>query len=100
MSDDRQWLHDQLKANLAETIVAHLLEKSGNKVYQYGWEFKLQNLLRGGDVSKVDRGSKVADVVSSMPDLLVISPNGERDNIALVEVKFRSLPPASPESIH
>ena len=76
-----------IKGRIAEAIIEELLKASGNKVYRFGYESTLQNLVQSP--SGFDRQSKNGQRVSSMPDFIVINADGSP---FFVEVKFRSNP--------
>lgn len=76
-----------IKGRIAEAIIEELLRASGNKVYRFGYESTLQNLVQ--TPSEFDRKSKNGQRVSSMPDFIVINADGSP---YFVEVKFRSDP--------
>jgi hypothetical protein len=76
-----------IKGRIAEAIIEELLRASGNKVYRFGYESTLQNLVQTS--SEFDRKTKNGQRVSSMPDFIVINADGSP---FFVEVKFRSDP--------
>jgi hypothetical protein len=76
-----------IKGRIAEAIIEELLKASGNKVYRFGYESTLQNLVQSP--SEFDRQTKNGQRVSSMPDFIVINAEGSP---FFVEVKFRSDP--------
>ena len=76
-----------IKGRVAEAIIEELLRSCGNRVYRFGYESILQNLIQSP--SEFDRKSKNGQRVSSMPDFIVINAEGSP---FFVEVKFRSDP--------
>ncbi|MPZ78676.1 MAG: hypothetical protein GEU77_19420 [Deltaproteobacteria bacterium] len=76
-----------IKGRIAEAIIEELLRTSGNKVYRFGYESILQNLIQTD--SGFDRHSRNGEQVRSIPDFVVVNPNGRS---FFVEVKFRSDP--------
>jgi hypothetical protein len=76
-----------IKGRIAEALIEELLRTSGNKVYRFGYESTLQNLVQ--TPAEFDRRSKNGQRVSSMPDFIVINADGSP---FFVEVKFRSDP--------
>jgi hypothetical protein len=76
-----------IKGRIAEAIIEELLRVSGNKVYRFGYESILQNLIQTD--SSFDRHSKNGEQVRSIPDFVVINSQGSS---FFVEVKFRSDP--------
>ena len=76
-----------IKGRIAEAIIEELLRASGNKVYRFGYESILQNLIQTD--SPFDRYSRNGEQVRSIPDFVVVNPEGRS---FFVEVKFRSDP--------
>lgn len=73
-----------LKGRMAETLVEELLKKSGNKVYRFGYEAIVQNLVQLDQ--EFDKQSDVGKRIRVIPDFIVLSKKG---NPVFVEVKFR-----------
>lgn len=78
-----------LKGRMAEALVGELLASSGNRVYHFGYEAVLQNLIQSE--CTFDGGSEIGRKIRSIPDFLVLNPSGKP---FFVEAKFR----ADPES--
>ena len=76
-----------IKGRIAETLIEELLKYTRNKVYRFGYESILQNLVQTD--SRFDRASENGQQVSSIPDFVVLNSSG---NSFFVEVKFRSDP--------
>jgi hypothetical protein len=76
-----------IKGRIAEAIIEELLRSCGNKVYRFGYESTIQNLIQ--TPSEFDRKTKNGQRVSTMPDFIVINADGSP---FFVEVKFRSDP--------
>lgn len=76
---------DILKGRMAETLVSELLRTCGNKVYRFGYETVLQNLTQLEQT--FDRYTKTAEIIRSIPDLVVVNKEGKP---FFVEVKFRT----------
>ena len=73
-----------VKGRIAETLVEEMFKKSGYKVYRFGYEAILQNISQSNvDIKESDTKEKI----QSIPDFIVVSPNG---SIQLIEVKYRS----------
>src|SRR3989344_8224672 len=73
---------NMLKARIGEFYVEDLLLRLKYKVFRFGWETTLQNLM---NLDVNIKPSETKSRVSAMPDFLVISPDG---NIILIEVKL------------
>jgi hypothetical protein len=76
-----------IKGRIAEAVIEELLRRCGNRVYRFGYESTLQNLIQ--TPLEFDRKTKNGQRVSSMPDFIVINAGGSP---FFVEVKFRSDP--------
>ena len=76
-----------IKGRIAEAIIEELLRTSGNRVYRFGYESILQNLVQHD--SRFDRHSGNGEQVRSIPDFVVVNSDGRS---FFVEVKFRSDP--------
>jgi hypothetical protein len=76
-----------IKGRIAEAIIEELLRTSGNRVYRFGYESILQNLVQHD--SRFDRHSGNGEQVRSIPDFVVVNTEGRS---FFVEVKFRSDP--------
>ena len=85
------YAENMLKGRMAETLVDEILKRSGNTVYRFGYEAVLQNLTQ--IESNFDHHGEVADRLRAIPDFVVLDAVGKP---ALVEVKFRRDPMASP----
>jgi len=75
------WTERKLKGAIAETLVEQMLRYSGYLVFRFGYEMVLQHIK---DI-KI-KSSYVKKIMQSMPDFIVIDPNGNAD---IIEVKFR-----------
>jgi hypothetical protein len=76
-----------IKGRIAEAIIEELLRTSGNRVYRFGYESILKNLVQHD--SGFDRYSGNGEQVRSIPDFVVVNADGRS---FFVEVKFRSDP--------
>lgn len=76
-----------IKGRIAEALIEELLRASGNKVYRFGYESILQNLVQNG--SQFDRHSRNGEQLRSIPDFVVVNDEGKP---FFVEVKFRADP--------
>lgn len=76
-----------IKGRIAEAIIEELLRTSGNRVYRFGYESILQNLVQHD--SRFDPYSGNGEQVRSIPDFVVVNTDGRS---FFVEVKFRSDP--------
>lgn len=74
-----------VKGRIAETLVNELLRKGRNKVYRFGYETVLQNLTQLEQTFQ--RDTKTAEIIRSIPDLVVVNKEGET---FFVEVKERT----------
>jgi len=74
-----------VKGRIAESLVSELLKKSRNKVYRFGYETVLQNLTQLE--ASFNKDTKTAEIIRSIPDLIVVNRNGE---VFFVEVKERT----------
>jgi len=84
-------IEDFIKGGIAKMLVEEILMLSGNKVANFGLEYKMPALAQGWDYRRTS--SSAGKILSSMPDLVVIN---ERRMPRFVEVKYRA---AGPESI-
>jgi len=75
------WTERKLKGNIAETIVEHMLQYSGYKVYRFGYERTLEKLK---DIKLLKSFEKKK--ITYMPDFVIVGENGD---IHFVEVKYR-----------
>jgi hypothetical protein len=78
---------NMIKGRIAEAIIEELLKASGNDVYRFGYESILQNLVQRR--ANFDRSNKNAHQLQSIPDFVVLNPEG---NNFFLEVKFRAKP--------
>ena len=76
-----------IKGRIAEALIEELLRACGNKVYRFGYESILQNLVQNG--SRFDRHSPNGEQLRSIPDFVVVNDEGQS---FFVEVKFRADP--------
>jgi len=83
-----------LKGKIAENLVEEMLKKAGNRVYRFGSEEVLKNLIQSE--KKLDRESEIGRKIASLPDFIVIS---QMKKPILVEVKFRTNPEALEEQL-
>ncbi len=83
-----------LKGKMAESLVAELLKKAGNRVYRLGNVDFLENLLQSE--KSLDRESEIGKKIASVPDLLLIS---QMKKPIFVEVKFRTAAEALEEEL-
>lgn len=83
-----------LKGKIAENLVEEMLKKAGNRVYRFGSEEVLQNLIQSE--KKLDRETEIGRKIASIPDLVVIS---QMKKPIFVEVKFRTDPEALEEQL-
>jgi len=83
-----------LKGKIAENLVEEMLKKAGNRVYRFGSEEVLKNLIQSE--KKLDRESEIGRKIASLPDFIVIS---QMKKPILVEVKFRTDPEALEEQL-
>lgn len=74
-----------VKGRIAEALASELLKKSKNKVYRFGYETVLQNLTQLE--ATFDKNTKTAEIIRSIPDLVVVNKKGE---VFFVEVKERT----------
>lgn len=75
------WTERKLKGNIAETIVEHMLEYSGYRVYRFGYERTLEKIKE----LKVKRSFEKRQI-TSMPDFIAVDENGK---MYFIEVKYR-----------
>jgi hypothetical protein len=80
-------LENMIKGRIAEALIEELLRACGNKVYRFGYESILQNLVQNG--SRFDRHSPNGEQLRSIPDFVVVNDVGKS---FFVEVKFRADP--------
>ncbi|MCJ7559721.1 hypothetical protein MUO79_03760 [Candidatus Bathyarchaeota archaeon] len=81
---------DMLKGNAHKNIIKNLLEKSGYKVYPFGYETLLSDVK--SRLTKDTKNSRTVRRIRSSPDLLVYDE--QKNDLMLVEVKMRtSCPP-------
>ena len=73
-----------VKGRIAETLVEEMFKKSGYMVYRFGYEAVLENLSQN---RRELQESDTLDKIKSIPDFLVVSPNG---SVQLIEVKYSS----------
>jgi len=101
-----------LKGKIAENLIEEMLKKAGNKVYRFGSEEVLKNLIQSE--KKLDRESDIGRKIGSLPDFIVISQSKKvpssppslshsessvNEKAILVEVKFRTDPEALEEQL-
>jgi hypothetical protein len=67
--------------------VEELLRTCGNKIYRFGYESILQNLVQSD--ATFDRHTRNGEQIRSIPDFFVLNPEGKS---FFVEVKFRADP--------
>lgn len=82
-----------VKGRIAETLVEEMFKKSGYQVYRFGYEAILENVSQSGYKIK---DSDTWNRIRSIPDFLVISPNG---SIQLIEVKYSKTGTISPSKL-
>ncbi len=87
MTNHHTYSEGMLKGRMAETLVEELLMASGNKVYRFGYEAIVQNLVQLE--KSFDKNSEVGQRIRAIPDFIVIDGNG---NPKFIEVKFRWKP--------
>ena len=80
-------LENMIKGRIAEALIEELLRACGNKVYRFGYESILQNLVQNG--SRFDHRSPNGEQIRSIPDFVVVNDEGKS---FFVEVKFRANP--------
>lgn len=78
---DWAWSYNKLKGSMAECIVEQMLRDAGHQVYRFGYEMVLQHLK---EVKLKD--NYVKQLISSMPDFIIVNENGYPD---FIEVKYR-----------
>jgi hypothetical protein len=79
-----------LKGNAHKNIVKNLLEKSGYKVYPFGYETLLSDVK--SRLTKDTKNSRTVRRIRSSPDLLIYDE--QKNDLLLVEIKMRtSYPP-------
>jgi len=78
-----------LKGSQIKDAVKVLLEKSGYKIFPYGYESTLSDIKNKLN-QKNSKNSKTARRIQSSPDLLVY--DDQRNDVMLVEVKMRRAP--------
>jgi hypothetical protein len=83
-----------LKGKIAESLVEEMLTKAGNRVYRFGAQDILRNLVQSE--KKLDRETEIGRKITSIPDLVVIS---QMKKPIFVEVKFRTDPEALEEQL-
>lgn len=83
-----------LKGKIAENLVQEILKEAGNRVYRFGSEDVLRNLVQSE--KKLDRETEFGRKIASMPDFVVIS---QMKKPIFVEVKFRTDPEALEEQL-
>ncbi|MBI2650070.1 hypothetical protein HYX04_02025 [Candidatus Woesearchaeota archaeon] len=71
-----------VKGRIAETLVEEMFKKSGYMVYRFGYEAILENLSQN---RRELQESDTLEKIKSIPDFLVVSPNG---SVQLIEVKY------------
>lgn len=76
-----------VKGRIAETLIEEMFKKSGYIVYRFGYEAILENISQLRQLGRELQDSDTLDRIRSIPDFLVISPNG---SVQLVEVKYSS----------
>jgi hypothetical protein len=76
-----------IKGRIAEALIEELLRTCGNKVYRFGYESILQNLIQTN--SAFDRHTRNGEQIRSIPDFFVLNGHGKS---FFVEVKFRADP--------
>lgn len=92
MSEDKsdsEFYDRVLKGSIFKDIVKLLLEKSGYTVYPYGYESTFSHVK--SKLTKNTKNSRTVRRIRSSPDLLV--HDEQRDDLMLVEVKFRTKVP-------
>lgn len=82
-----------VKGRIAETLIEEMFKNSGYQVYRFGYEAILENIVQ---LKKKINDSKTYNRVKSIPDFLVVSPNGD---LQLIEVKYRSSGEIKPEEL-
>jgi len=88
-SDNSTFYDDVLRGNTFKEMVKVLLQKSGYKVYPYGYESVISDVC--SKLTKNTRNSKTVRRIRSSPDLLVYDE--EKDDLMLAEVKMRAYSP-------
>ncbi len=83
-----------LKGKIAENLVEEMLKKAGNKVFRFGAEESVKNLI--GSEKNIDRETEIGRKIASVPDFVVIS---QMKKPVFVEVKFRTDPEALEEQL-
>ena len=86
-----------VKGRIAETLVEEMFKKSGYIVYRFGYEAILENISQLRQLGKDLQNSDTLDKIRSIPDFLVISPNG---SVQLIEVKYSSSATLSKSALH
>ena len=71
----------KLKGNIAETIVEHMLEYSGYKVFRFGYERTLEEVKNAKMSENYEKKR-----ITTMPDFIVIGNDGYT---SFLEVKYR-----------
>lgn len=81
---EKRFRENMIKGRVAETIIQEMFLSLGYKVFHYGMEHSvpgISELIRRSD-------DGVATNIRSMPDFVVVSPDGKLTSF--VEVKFRA----------
>lgn len=87
-------LENILKGKIAENLVEEMLKKAGNRVYRFGCEEVIRNLIQSE--KKLNRETEIGRKIASLPDFVVIS---QMKKPIFVEVKFRTDPEALEEEL-
>lgn len=83
-SNKNTYSEGMLKGRMAETIIEEMLMSCGNKVYRFGYEAIVQNLVQ--IEGHFDVNSEVALKIRTIPDFIIVDKKG---NTSFLEVKFR-----------
>ncbi|MDD3808542.1 MAG: hypothetical protein PHG49_03475 [Candidatus Pacebacteria bacterium] len=75
---------NMLKGRMAESLVEELFKLCGYKIYRFGYEAVLQNLVQVE--SNFEKYNDVAEKIRAIPDFIVIDSSGKP---VFIEVKFR-----------
>jgi len=64
-----------IKGRIAEALIEELLRTCGNKVYRFGYESILQNLIQ--TEATFDRHTRNGEQIRSIPDFFVLNAHGK-----------------------